>query len=503
MIPARAGRREWTGLAVIALPCLLYSMDLSVLNLAVPALSAELRPSATELLWIVDIYGFFVAGALITMGTLGDRIGRRRLLMIGAAAFGAASVLAAFSTSAPMLIVARALLGLAGATLAPSTMALIFTMFRDPQQRTVAIGVWIASYSAGAALGPLLGGAMLELFWWGSVFLLGVPVMALLLVAGPRLLPESRDADAGRLDLPSAALSLAAVLLAVYGLKAAAQDGLTAVAVAALLVGLALAALFARRQRRLASPLVDLALFRRRPFSAALLTNTLGFFAAFGAFFFVAQYLQVVVGLSPLEAGLWSLPSSAGFIVGAMLGPVLLRGMRPGHLMAGGLALSAAGFGVLTQTDGLAVLVTGSVAFSLGLAPVAAIGTDLIVGSAPPEQSGAASGISETSAELGGALGIAVLGSVGAAVYRAQAASGLPPDAPAAARDTAGGAAAAARELGPGAGDQVLAAARDAFAEALQTTALVSAALLAAGAVLAAVLLRDARTGAAPAPAPA
>ena len=503
MIPERAGRREWIGLAVIALPCLLYSMDLSVLNLAVPELSADLRPSGTELLWIVDIYGFFVAGALITMGTLGDRIGRRKLLMIGAAAFGAASVLAAFSTSAGMLIVARALLGLAGATLAPSTMSLIFTMFRDPQQRTVAIGVWIASYSAGAAVGPLLGGVMLEFFWWGSVFLLGVPVMALLLLVGPRLLPESRDEDAGRLDLPSAALSLAAVLLVVYGLKTAAQDGFAGEAIAAIALGAVVALVFVRRQLRLPNPLIDLDVFRRRAFSASLLTNMLGFFAAFGAFFFVAQYLQIVAGLSPLEAGLWSLPSSAGFVVGAMLGPVLLKRIRPGHLMALGLALGAAGFGVLTQTDGLAILVAGSVLFSLGLAPVAAVGTDLIVGSAPPEQAGAASGISETSAELGGALGIAVLGSVGAAVYRSQAEAGLPEGASAAARGTAGGAVAEAERLGNGLGGQVLAAAQDAFTEALQVTALVSAGLLAASSVLAWVLLRDARMGVVPEPVPA
>jgi DHA2 family multidrug resistance protein-like MFS transporter len=503
VIPERAGRREWIGLAVIALPCLLYSMDLSVLNLAVPELSADLRPSGTELLWIVDIYGFFVAGALITMGTLGDRIGRRKLLMIGAAAFGAASVLAAFSTSAGMLIVARALLGLAGATLAPSTMSLIFTMFRDPQQRTVAIGVWIASYSAGAAVGPLLGGVMLEFFWWGSVFLLGVPVMALLLLVGPRLLPESRDEDAGRLDLPSAALSLAAVLLVVYGLKTAAQDGFAGEAIAAIALGAVVALVFVRRQLRLPNPLIDLDVFRRRAFSASLLTNMLGFFAAFGAFFFVAQYLQIVAGLSPLEAGLWSLPSSAGFVVGAMLGPVLLKRIRPGHLMALGLALGAAGFGVLTQTDGLAILVAGSVLFSLGLAPVAAVGTDLIVGSAPPEQAGAASGISETSAELGGALGIAVLGSVGAAVYRSQAEAGSPEGASAAARGTAGGAVAEAERLGNGLGGQVLAAAQDAFTEALQVTALVSAGLLAASSVLAWVLLRDARMGVVPEPVPA
>jgi MFS transporter, DHA2 family, multidrug resistance protein len=210
--PAKAGRREWIGLAVIALPCLVYSMDLTVLNLALPEISKDLAPSSTQLLWIVDIYGFLVAGALITMGTLGDRIGRRRLLLIGAAAFGAASVLAAFATSTELLIAARALLGLAGATLAPSTMALIFNMFADERERKVAIGVWIASYSAGAGIGPLLGGVLLEFFWWGSVFLIALPVMAMLLVVGPRLLPESRNPDAGRLDLLSAALSIAAVL---------------------------------------------------------------------------------------------------------------------------------------------------------------------------------------------------------------------------------------------------------------------------------------------------
>src|SRR5215213_2460128 len=205
--PPQASRREWIGLAVIALPCLLYSMDLTVLNLAVPAISADLQPSSTQLLWILDIYGFLVAASLITMGTLGDRIGRRRLLLIGAAAFGVASLLAAFSTSAEMLIASRALLGVAGATLAPSTLSLIRTMFLDPHQRTVAIGVWITSFSAGAVIGPPLGGVLLEFFWWGSVFLLALPVMALLLVLGPILLPEYRDPEAGRLDLVSAALS--------------------------------------------------------------------------------------------------------------------------------------------------------------------------------------------------------------------------------------------------------------------------------------------------------
>ena len=222
----RAGRREWIGLGVIALPCLLYSMDLTVLELAVPKLSADLKPTSSQLLWIMDIYGFLLAGFLLTMGTLGDRIGRRRLLLIGAAAFGFASVLAAFSRSAEMLIATRALLGIAGATLAPSTLSLIRNMFLDPDQRTFAIGVWATSFSAGAAIGPLAGGFLLVYFWWGSVFLLAVPVMALLLVLGPMLLPEFRDPEAGRLDFFSAALSLAAVLAMIYGFKQVAQDGL-------------------------------------------------------------------------------------------------------------------------------------------------------------------------------------------------------------------------------------------------------------------------------------
>src|ERR687896_268913 len=224
--PPRAGRKEWVGLAVIAVACVLYVMDLTVLHLAVPAISADLQPSSAQLLWIIDIYGFLVAGSLITMGTLGDRIGRRRLLLMGAGAFGIASVLAAFSTSAEMLIATRALLGIAGATVAPSTLSLIRNMFLDPQQRTVAISVWVTSYSVGGAIGPVIGGVLLEYFWWGSVFLIAVPGMVLLLVVGPRLLPEDRDPNAGRPDLVSAGLSLAAVLLVIYGLKQIAQGGL-------------------------------------------------------------------------------------------------------------------------------------------------------------------------------------------------------------------------------------------------------------------------------------
>ncbi len=494
----RAGRREWVGLGVLALACLLYVMDLTVLHLAVPAISADLQPSSTQLLWIIDVYGFFVAGALITMGTLGDRIGRRRLLLIGAGAFGVGSLMAAFSPSAELLIVSRALLGIAGATLAPSTLSLIFHMFQDPKQRSTAIGIWIASFSAGGAIGPVLGGALLELFWWGSAFLLALPVMALLLVLGPRVLPEYRDPDAGRLDLVSAAMSIAAVLAVIYGLKQTAQDGFGPVPALSIAAGLAVGVAFVRRQRSLADPMVDVGLFRITAFNAALATNFLAIFVAVGYFLFVAQYLQLVVGLSPLQAGLWSLPSAFGFIIGSQLGPRVLHRVRPAVVIGGGLASSAVGLAVLTQVGasaGLAPLIAGSVIISLGLAPVFALTTELIVGSAPPERAGAASGISETGAELGGALGIAILGSVGVAIYRGELADRLPAAVPAeaaaAARDTLGSAVAVAGELPGQLGAVVLQTAREAFVEGMRISSGIAAVVAVGLAILALVMLRD------------
>jgi MFS transporter, DHA2 family, multidrug resistance protein len=501
----RAGRREWIGLGVIALPCLLYSMDLTVLELAVPKLSADLKPTSSQLLWIMDIYGFLLAGFLLTMGTLGDRIGRRRLLLIGAAAFGFASVLAAFSRSAEMLIATRALLGIAGATLAPSTLSLIRNMFLDPDQRTFAIGVWATSFSAGAAIGPLAGGFLLVHFWWGSVFLLAVPVMALLLMLGPMLLPEFRDPEAGRLDLFSAALSLTAVLAVIYGLKQVAQNGLGWLPVLSVAAGVAAGAAFAHRQRTLADPLIDLGLFRAPAFSASLAAFMVSIFVIAGIFLFIAQYLQLVLGLSPLQAGLWTVPSAGGLIAGSMLAPLVVRRVRPAFVMAGGLALSAVGFGMLTQVNtvsGLAVIVVGSVIFALGVAPVGTLATDIIVGSAPPERAGAASGISETSAELGGALGIAVLGSIGTAVYRSEVAGAVPADVPldaaSAARDTLGGAVAAAEELPDPLGGELLDAAREAFTQALELSAITSAAIVLGVAILAAAVLRDVHTDSGP-----
>ena len=498
--PPKAGRREWIGLSVLALACLLYVMDLTVLHLAVPSISADLKPSSAQLLWIIDIYGFMVAGFLITMGTLGDRIGRRKLLLMGAASFGVVSVVAAFSVSAEMLIVSRALLGIAGATLAPSTLSLIFSMFQDPGERTRAIAIWISAFSAGSAIGPVLGGVLLESFWWGSVFLLALPVMALLLILGPIVLPEYKDPDAGRLDLVSAGMSLVAVLTVIFGLKQIAQDGIAAEPVATLLLGIVVGALFVRRQLGLADPMIDVRLFRIPSFSAALAVNFMAIFVAVGYFLFVAQYLQLVVGLSPLQAGLWSLPSAIGFIVGSNVAPRIVRAVRPAYVMGAGLGLAAVGLAVLTRvggSDGLAYVIAASIIISLGLAPVFGLTTELIVGSAPPERAGAASGISETGAELGGALGISILGSIGVAIYRGEVAdipAQIPADAALVARDTLGGAVGVARELPEPLGASLLAVAQDAFVQGMQVAAGISVLAAIGVAVLALVVLRNVST---------
>ena len=479
VIPARATRREWVGLAVLTLAALVYAMDLTVLNLAIPRISAELRPTSSQLLWIIDIYGFLVAGLLITMGTLGDRIGRRKLLLGGAAGFALASLLAAFSTSPEMLIASRAIMGIAGATVAPSTLSLIFTMFLDPKQRTTAIGFWIAAYSAGGAIGPVLGGVLLEFFWWGSVFLIGVPVMGLLLILGPRTLPEYRDPEARRLDLISAALSLFAILAVVFGLKEIAQDGIAAMPVLSIIGGILLAVVFVRRQLQLASPTIDVRLFRNRAFSASLGSYLLGIFVVVGYFIFIAQYLQLVLGLSPIEAAVWSLPSAIGFIVGSIAAPKIIHRFRPSVIMGVGMAIAGVGTATLLglgldSRTGILLIVVASLVISVGLAPVITLATELIVGSAPPEQAGAATGMSETSGELGGALGIAILGSVGTAVYRTEVADRLPPGLPAevadAARDTLGGAVAIAQTLPEALRDSLVATAQIAFIDAIHTS---------------------------------
>ncbi len=453
-ISSRAGWRQWMGLAVVALPTLLVSVDVFVLLLALPKLSEDLHATSTQQLWIMDVYGFLLSGFLVTMGTLGDRIGRRRLLLAGAAAFGAASVVAAYSTSPEMLIGARALLGIAGATLAPSALALISTMFRDPRQRAVAISVWMTCFMAGAAIGPLAGGALLNHFWWGSAFLLGVPAMVLLLVTGPFLLPESRDAGAGRLDLASVALSLATILPVVYGLKELAKDGWRPVPIVVTLAGLAFGAVFVSRQRRLADPLLDLRLFADRAFATALGAMMFGTMLSGAIMMFITQYFELVRGLSPLGAGVWLLPAVCASTVSVLSAPHLARRVRPAYAIGGGMALAAVGLLVITQASGgsgTLTVATGFALISLGCGPMVVLTIDLVIGAAPPAKAGSAAALNETCGQLGFALGIAALGSIATAVYRHHVPRGVPAGvSPATARathDTLTAATSAARGL--------------------------------------------------------
>ncbi|MFN7010404.1 MAG: MFS transporter [Allorhizobium sp.] len=442
-VPAKAGRREWIGLMILSIACLIYSMDLSVLFLAMPAIVADLDPSASQLLWINDIYGFMVAGFLVTMGTLGDRIGRRKVLLIGAFFFGAASVFAAFAHTATTLIVARALLGIAGATIAPSTLSLVVNLFRDEGERNRAIGIWGTAFALGGLIGPLIGGFLLQYFHWGSVFLINVPIMAALLATAPFLLPEYRDDNAGRIDLVSVALSLLTVLPVVYGFKKMATEGFSAGQLLPVALGLLVGAVFLRRQTKLEHPLIDLALFRIPAFTASLIVNLAGVFFIFGIFLFQNLFLQLVIGLTPLEAALWSIPSSLVFTVMSFQAWRVTNRLGPVRTVLVGLLVNALGtalMAVAAYNLSLIGVLVSSMVMGLGFVPVVLTTTGLIVGSAPPERAGAASALSETSAEFGGAMGVALLGSLGSIVYRLAMSevdlSALPPELAEASRST-------------------------------------------------------------------
>lgn len=492
--PPRAGVREWTGLAVLALPTLLISIDVSVIVLALPRISETLHADSAQQLWIMDIYSFILAGFLITMGTIGDRIGRRKLLMLGGAAFAVASVLAAFSTSAPMLIAARALLGLAGATLSPSILALITNMFHDERQRGFAISVWLTGFMGGMLVGPLVGGIMLEHFWWGAPFLLGVPVMLLLLATAPFLLPEYKAPAAGQLDLFSVVLSLGAILPVVYGLKELAKGDVSYVPFVVIAVGLLLAIVFIRRQVTLAHPLVELQLFRNRAFSAVI--GAMFLITSTGAMMvFMAQYFQLVVGLSPLWAGLCGLPAIVLMICGFMLAPRIAQSIRPATLIAAGMALSIIGLLIVVlflSSLGLPAVIIGFALFNFGCAPMITLGTGIMMGFVEPTRAGAAAALQETSSEFGFALGIAALGSLGTLVYRSLLAGTLPAGLGAAetriASETLAGAVTVASGLPDGA--PLLAAAKAAFTTALQLAVGVQAGILLVVAIVALTALR-------------
>jgi len=500
--PVLTTRRRWAALAVLVLAVGLLAIDGTVLYLAVPSLTRDLQPTATQVLWIGDIYSLAIAGLLVTMGTLADRIGRKRLLLIGSTAFGAASAMAAFAPNAETLIAARLLLGVAGATIMPSTLSLIRTMFPDARERSRAIAVWSAAAGGGAAVGPLIGGVLLEHFWWGSVFLVNIPVVAVLVVAGSLLLPEAKDPTPGRLDLPSVVLSFAAVMPLVWAIKHAASEGVDAPAVGVLVLAVAAGFVFVRRQARLMTdgrgPLLDVELFKVPAFSGAVAANLIAIFALTGMLFFFSQYLQLVRGYSPLRAGVAELPATvASIVVVVIVGWSVARFGR-GRAIALGLAVTALGMAGIAVAEGAEHYVWLALALvpaGLGVGLAMTLTTDAVVSAVPPAKAGGASAISETAYELGVALGVAVLGSLVTLGYQARVVlpAGLPADVRTGAADSLASAVALAGDRA-----DVVEAAQEAFVASLQVACVVAAVLTAFAAVVAWRLIpseRDAVTG--------
>jgi DHA2 family multidrug resistance protein-like MFS transporter len=486
-----AGRREWTALAVLCLPLLIVAMDVSVLFFAVPHISEALQPSASQLLWIFDIYGFVLAGLLLTMGNVADRIGRRRLLLLGAVAFAAASLLAAWAKSPGSLILARAVLGLGGATLMPSTLGIVRSLFHDDAERAKAVGIWSAVMAGGVGIGPVVSGVLLEHFWWGSVFVINVPFMALLLVLGPVLLPESSNPTA-RVDVVSGVLSLAAILPIIHAIKGIAVDGWSVGVMLYAAAGGLAALAFLYRQGRITSPMLDLTLFAHRGFRGSVVVQVTGMFGVMGNAIIVTQYLQSVLGMTPLVAALWSLVPSV--FVGAAAPAAAAMSTRIGRpaVMASGFALGAVGFVIMTRAgveSSVVPVLIGSTGVAIGLVAVATLVTEYALVVAPPHRAGSVSALVETASELGGALGMAVLGSVLGAVYASRIVdllpSGLLPGSADAAAQTLGQATVVAEQLGGTTGQAVLEAGRAAYVHAMHVTDLVAAAILGLGAVVA------------------
>ncbi|SBT96038.1 MFS transporter, DHA2 family, multidrug resistance protein [Streptomyces sp. DI166] len=487
----RPGR--WLALSVLVLAVLLVAVDATVLGLATPYISEDLDPSGTQLLWIGDVYSFVIAGLLVSMGSLGDRIGRKKILLVGATAFGAISVLNAYATSPEMMIVARALLGVAGATLMPATLALIRNLFHDPRERSLAVGIWGATASAGTAVGPIVGGFLLEHFWWGSVFLINLPVMAVLVVVGIRLLPESRNPNPGPWDLRSVLLSLVGMVGVVYAVKEIATHGVSWEPLAVGLLGALALYGFVRRQLTLPEPLLDMRLFRNRGFSGAVLADLLTILGLSGLVFFLSQYLQLVQGRGPLEAGLAELPAAVGAVAAGLVAGRAARRYSVRAVVSGGLAavgLSLAALTVLGQSTGYAVLGTALLVVGIGAGFSFTVTADVILSSVPKEHAGSASAVSETAYELGAALGIAVLGSIVTGVYSNFTGPAGTPDS---AHESLGGAVESAASMPPAAAQTMLDAARESFVNGLTLAAGAGAAVLLLAAVAAWFMLKNER----------
>ncbi|MFF9584914.1 MFS transporter [Streptomyces achromogenes] len=484
----RPGR--WLALSVLVLAVLLVAVDATVLGLATPYISEDLHPSGTQLLWIGDVYSFVIAGLLVSMGSLGDRIGRKRILLVGATAFGALSVLNAYATTPELMILARALLGVAGATLMPATLALIRNIFHDPRERSLAVGIWGATASAGMAVGPIAGGFLLEHFWWGSVFLINLPVMAVLVLVGVRTLPESRNPHPGPWDLASVLLSLTGMIGLVYAVKEAAAHGFSWPALGAGLLGAAALYGFVRHQLTMPVPLLDMRLFRRRGFSGAVLADLLTVLGMSGLVFFLSQFLQLVQDRPPFEAGLAELPAAVGAVAAGLVAGRAARRFSVRAVVAGGLAAVGVALAALTtlgQSAGYPVLGAALLVVGVGAGLSFTVTADVILSSVPKDQAGAASAVSETAYELGAALGIALLGSIVTGVYRGFAG---PAGTPAGARESLGAAVQDAAHLPPRQAEALLDAARESFVHGLHLASAAGAVVLLTASAVAWVLLR-------------
>ncbi len=495
---ARAPRRAWVALAVLMLPVLLVSVDNTVLSFALPAIALDLAPTASQQLWIIDAYPLVLAGLLVAMGSAGDRFGRRRMLLIGSVGFAVLSIVAAFAPTAEALIALRAALGFFGAMLMPSTLSLLRTVFVEREQRRLAIAIWASGFAAGSALGPLVGGVLLEHFHWGSVFLLAVPVLVPMLILVPLLIPESRDPAPGRIDIPSTLLSLAAMAPVVFGIKSLATEGVSGFGIQTIVLGLVFALWFVRRQLTSRSPMLDVRLFGQGSFGGAVLVNLFSVIALVGFLYFVSQHLQLIAGLTPVAAGLALVPGLVAMIIAGLAVVPIARRVRPRVLVPIALLLSAGGYAVIASfatAESIAPVVLAFVMLGVGIGAAETVSNELILSSAPPEKAGAASAVSETAYELGAVLGTAVLGSIIAA--RFSAAIELPASLTSAqadaASETLAGAVTVAEQLPGAAGAELAASAAFAFDGAVVVTSLIGVGLMVAAAVVAAITLRNPR----------
>ena len=491
----RAGAREWIALAVLLLPVLLVAVDATVLSFALPAISEALNPTGTQLLWMIDIYPLVLAGLLVSMGSFADRVGRRRLLLIGSVGFAVVSAIAAYAPSAEALIASRAALGFFGAMLMPSTLSLLRNVFVDRQQRRLAIAIWAAGFSGGAALGPIVGGFLLEHYWWGSVFLMAVPVLVLLLILAPIFVPESKDPTPGPVDPNSIGLSLVTMAPIVYAIKSIAHDGFTQLSITLIAVGLVAGTAFVRRQLNRPQPMLDVRLFARSSFSGAVLANLLSVFSLVGFLFFVSQHLQLVLGESPMRAGLILLPGLVVTIVAGLAVVPLVRRVSPRTVVAGGLLISAAGYVAVllgAHQASAGALALAFVLLSLGIGAAETISNDVIISSVPADKAGAASAISETAYEIGAVLGTAVLGGILTASYSARVVlpAGLSPADATSAAETLGGATAVASHLPQPQATELLTSAQQAFGGGVGVTSVIAVVLMVAASVLVWVTLR-------------